>query len=124
MEIDNFISGLSKVLRRSRVEERDNSYVVIKSFDYSSKEEKEEELGAIEKEELNKYVEDCANNVFFNGSCLYNKKGYEVAVKPQDRNRVLPFRFYERELYNVSERNYEMSISKASSHYIFLYCVI
>lgn len=126
MTIDNFISGLSKVLRMSRVEERENSYVIIKSFDYSDlKEEKEEELGTIEKEELNKCAEECANSIFLNGSCLYNKKRYEVAVKPQDRNRGLPFRFYERELYNVSERNYEMSISKASLYYIFaLLCYI
>ncbi len=126
MTIENFVSGLSKVLRMARVEERESSFVIIKSFDYSdSKEEKEEELGEIDKEELIKYAEECSKGVFFNGSCLHNKKSYEVAVKPQDRNRGLPYRYYEREIYSISEHNYEMSISKASTYYIFaLLCYI
>ena len=69
MTIENFVSGLSKVLRMARVKERENSFVIIKSFDYSdSKEEKEEELGEIDKEELIKCAEECSKGVFFNGS--------------------------------------------------------
>lgn len=120
--VDNFISGLSKALRITRVEERDDSFVLIKSFDYLDPEEDEEELWVIEKTKLNKCAEKCANIDFIDGSFLYSKNRCEVAIKPHDR---LPLRAYERVLYNVSEHNYEMSISKASSDYIFaLLCYI
>lgn len=59
-------------------------------------------MGEIDKEELIKCAEECSKGVFFNGSCLHNKKSYEVAVKPQDRNRGLPYRYYEREIYSIS----------------------
>lgn len=126
LTIDNFIAGLSKVLRMARVEERDKSFAIIRYFDYSdSKEEKGEALGELDKEELLKCADKCSDGAFFNGSCFYDKKRYEVAVKPQDRNRGMPYRYYEREIYNVLERNYEMSVSKASSYYIFaLLCYI
>lgn len=124
--LENFILGLGKVLRLVRIEERENSFVIIKTFDYADSEEaKEEDLGEIDKESLLKCVERCSERTIFNGGCLYNKKMYEVAIKSQDRSRVAPYRFYERDSYNVSEHNYEMRIGKASIDYIFaLLCYI
>lgn len=55
----------------------------------------------------------------FNGNSLFDIGSYEIAIKPVDRYRGFPYRFYERELYKIAERGYEISISGASPYYIF-----
>lgn len=54
---------------------------------------------------------------YFYGSSLFSGGTYEAAVKLQDRNRIL-FRYHDRDAYKVSERGYEMTLSKASIYYV------
>ena len=71
------------------------------------------EVGKLEKEELLRCSQQFSSKTNFNGSSLYNAEIYESAIKPQDRGRVMPYRYYEKDAYKVSERGYEMTISKA-----------
>lgn len=123
--IEKFIAGLIKVLRNVRIEERDTYFVIIKYYESSEDEGTEEiEAGKIEKGGLHECMRWCSNKTIFNGSSLFSGGTYEAAVKPQDRNRI-PFRFYDRDAYKISERGYEMTLSKASIYYVYaLLCYI
>ncbi len=124
--IENFVAGLGKVLRNTRIEDRETHFTLIKIYERSGSEDTEEiEVGELDKEELLKCSQWYSQKANFNGSSLYNVKTFESAIKPQDRGRGMPYRYYERDAYKVSERGYEIIISKASIHYVFaLLCYI
>lgn len=123
--LEKFIVGLGKVLRNVEIEDRGDCFAIIKTYDYTDTEETHEELSILEKEDIEQCVAWYSESPTFNGGYLYDKKIYEVAIKPQDRGRGMPFRFYDRDMYNVSEHSYEMSISKSSPEYVFaLLCYI
>ena len=124
--IENFIVGLKKVLRNARIEDREKNYTLIKMYERPDLKGPEEmEVGKLEKEELLRCSQWFSSKTNFNGSSLYNAEIYESAIKPQDRGRVMPYRYYEKDAYKVSERGYEMTISKASAYYVYaLLCYI
>ena len=120
--IENFIVGLKKVLRNARIEDREKNYTLIKMYERPDLKGPEEmEVGKLEKEELLRCSQWFSSKTNFNGSSLYNAEIYESAIKPQDRGRVMPYRYYEKDAYKVSERGYEMTISKASAYYVYAF---
>lgn len=124
--VENFIAGLGKVLRNARIEDKETHFTLIKIYGRPDSEETEEmEVGELKKEELLECSQWYSSKVNFNGSSLYNAETCESAIKPQDRGRGMPYRYYERNIYNVSERGYEMIISRASIYYVYaLLCYI
>lgn len=126
LSVENFILGLEKILRNSKIVDKGTYFLIYRVYNCMDGEGNEEkEAGKIDRKELDECVQWFTDKAIFNGSGLYNGGCYEAAVKPQDRNRIMPFRFYERDRYNVSERGYNMSLAKASKYYVFaLLCYI
>lgn len=124
--VENFIVGFEKVLHNVRIEDRETHFAIIKIYERQGGGEKEEiEVGELDKEELLDCEKRYTEKSVFTGSCLYEGVTYEAAVKPQDRGRGMPYRYYERDAFKVSERGYEMIISKASIQYVYaLLCFI
>lgn len=124
--VENFISGLGKVLRNTRVEEGDTNFTLFKIYEHLDAESTEEiKVGELDKEEVLKYSDHYSSKANFNGSSLCDAQIFESAIKPLDRSRAMPYRYYERDVFKVSERGYELMISKVSTNYVYaLLCYI
>lgn len=116
--VENFISGI-QASTNILVERQENKLILIRVMRYyDNSEDERRSLGEISLDEIRELCEELHEGYTCNGSMLCTEKTFEIAVQPHDRMRMPPFR-PDRSLYEVSEHNYQLSLSKASIRYLF-----
>ncbi|EMS73466.1 hypothetical protein [Ruminiclostridium cellobioparum] len=116
---ENFIRGLQNAFHNIQVIVNENKLLISRfAMDGGFAQGQNELLGEIPLTEIQAVVDDVTNGTTFNDYILYKKVGFEVAIKAQDRMKIPSYRFFDRDQFLVSEHNYELLITKASSQYI------
>lgn len=118
--IENFTGGLQNSLSNIQLTQSEDKLLLLRrNRDSSFTSEQNELIGEIPLAEVRAIEDEIPGNATFNDYTLYKRIGIETPVKSLDRMRIPSNRFFDRDLYSVSEHNYEFLISKGSSHYFF-----
>lgn len=117
--IENFIDGLQNTFSSIQVIINEENILISRGTRNGDNTlERCELLGKIPLGEVQAAIDKFVIESTFNDFILYQKVNFEIPIKPQDRMRIPPYRFFDRDQYTVSEHNYKFTISKASSQYI------
>ena len=117
--IENFIKGIQATTQGILVENQSDKLILVRLFrDIETSEEQKQVIGEIPLIELQRLEAELVNDFVCNELMLLGISSFEVAVQAHDRMRIPSFR-PDRDMYAISEHNYEFVLSKASTRYIF-----
>ncbi len=116
--IENFINGMRK--QNLFMEEENGNYLIMPAREtFEPDEVQKRKIGEIPQKDLESIVEELSNDFSFRAIGLQGTSSLEIAVEPSNP-MIMANRFrVGRSAHQISEHNFDFSVRKASTRYIF-----